>query len=118
MKLTTLTVAVAVACTLQLSMPLSVYSQKRAPTIREFLLQYRGKEVHILDKTGNIEQFVGGNPTKAYVLTLVDVQNDHIIVSRDSDTDKRTFIYPISVIRRIIYLYDNKPYDRIVIELY
>jgi len=38
--------------------------------------------------------------------------------NRNTATDKRTFIYPLSVIRRVIYQYDGKPYDRILLEMY
>ena len=93
-------------------------AQKRPAQLRDFLLQYRGKEVQILDKTGGTEQFTTGDPTKAYTLTLNDVESDYIVVSRSTTTDKRTFIYPLAVIRRIIYQYDGKPYDRILLELY
>jgi hypothetical protein len=93
-------------------------AQKRPVQLREFLLQYRGKEVQIVDKTGGAEQFTSGDPTKAYSLTLNDVESDYIVVSRNTATDKRTFIYPISVIRRIIYQYDGKPYDKILLEMY
>jgi hypothetical protein len=93
-------------------------AQKRPAQLREFLLQYRGKEVQILDKTGGTEQFTTGDPTKAYTLTLNDVESDYIVVSRSTTTDKRTFIYPLTVIRRIIYQYDGKPYDRILLEMY
>jgi hypothetical protein len=112
-------ITLAILCATWLAVaPSPASAQKRPATMREFLQQYRGKEIHIVDKTGGSEQFVSGNPSKAYVLTLVDVETDHIVVSRDSDTDKRTFLYPISLIRRIIYLYDGKPYDRIVLEMY
>lgn len=99
--------------------PSSTFAQRRnPPTFKDFLSTYKGKEVLILDKTTGVEQFVGGDASKAYNLTLNDVQNDYIVVSRTTETDKRTFAYPMSVIRRIIYLYDNKPYQKIVIELY
>ncbi len=97
------------------------FAQRRAPgngTLREFLAEYKGKEVLILDKTTGVEQFVSGDASKAYSLILNDVQGDYIVVSRTTDTDKRTFIYPISVIRRIIYMYDNVRYQKIVIEMY
>ncbi len=93
-------------------------AQKRPATLRDFLLQYRGKEIQIMDRTGGTEQFVAGDPTKTYVLTLVDVQEDYIIVSRNTSTDKRVFVYPISVIRRIIFAFDWKPYQMILLELY
>ena len=95
-----------------------VAAQKRPSTIKDFLQQYRGREIQVMDKTGGIEQFVGGDPNKTYVLTLIDVQNDHIVVARNTSTDKRYFIYPISVIRRIIFAYDGKPYQMILIEMY
>lgn len=97
----------------------TAFSQRRnPPTLKEFLSTYKGKEILILDKTTGVEQFVGGDASKAYNLTLNDVQTDYIVVSRTTETDKRTFVYPMSVVRRIIYLYDNKPYQKIVIELY
>lgn len=93
-------------------------AQKRPATLKDFLLQYKGKEVQIMDRTGGTEQFVAGDPTKTYVLTLVEVQEDYIVVSRNTSTDKRVFVYPISVIRRIIFAYDWKPYQMILLELY
>ena len=93
-------------------------AQKRPAQLLEFLLQYRGKEVQIVDKTGGTEQFTSGDPTKAYTLVLNEVESDYIVVSRNTATDKRTFIYPLSVIRRVIYQYDGKPYERILLEMY
>jgi len=93
-------------------------AQKRPVQLREFLLQYRGREVQIVDKTGGSEQFTSGDPTKAYTLVLNEVESDYIIVSRNTATDKRTFIYPLSIIRRIIYQYDGKPYEKILLEMY
>ena len=93
-------------------------AQKHPSTIRDFLLQYKGKEIQIVDKTGGTEQFTSGDPSKAYTLVLNDVEGDYIVVSRNTATDKRTFIYPISIIRRIIFQFDGKPYDRILLEMY
>ncbi len=93
-------------------------AQKRPATLRDFLLQYKGKEIQIMDRTGGTEQFVAGDPTKTYVLTLAEVQDDYIVVSRNTSSDKRVFVYPISVIRRIIFAYDWKPYQMILLELY
>jgi hypothetical protein len=93
-------------------------AQKRPATLKDFLLQYKGKEVQIMDRTGGTEQFVAGDPTKTYVLTLIDVQEDYLIVSRNTSSDKRVFVYPMSVIRRIIFAYDWKPYQMILLELY
>jgi len=94
------------------------FAQHHPAQLREFLLQYRGKEVQIIDKTGGTEQFTSGDPTKAYTLTLNEVEGDYIVVSRNTATDKRTFIYPLSIIRRVIYQYDGKPYDKILLEMY
>jgi hypothetical protein len=93
-------------------------AQKRPPSLREFLLQYKGKEIQISDKTGGTEQFTSGDPSKAYTLILNDVETDYIVVSRATATDKRTFVYPMSVIRRVIYMFDGKPFDKILLEMY
>ena len=93
-------------------------AQKRPALLREFLSQYKGKEIQIIDRTGGTEQFTTGDPSKAYTLTLNDVQTDYIVVTRNTATDKRTFLYPISIIRRIIYQFDGKAYDRILLEMY
>jgi hypothetical protein len=108
----------ALALSAALCVPSSASAQKRPPTIREFLLQYKGKEIQISDKTGGTEQFTSGDPAKAYTLTLNDVLNDYIVVTRSSANDKRSFVYPISIIRRIIFLFDGKPYDKILLEMY
>jgi hypothetical protein len=103
----------------ELSNPADLAGQtRRPPTLREFLLQYKGREVLIIDKTTGVEQFVAGDPSKAYSVTLVDLQSDYMVVTRNTEQDKRSFVYPLSVIRRIIYLFDGKPYDKIVIEMY
>jgi len=101
------------------SLPGNLRAQISHPqTMRDFLLQFKGKEVLILDKTTGSEQFVTGDPSKAYDVVLDDVQKDYIVVSRNTDSDKRTFLYPLAIIRRIIFEFDGKPYDKIVIEMY
>jgi hypothetical protein len=95
-----------------------VIAQRKPPSLREFLLQYKGREVLMMDKTGGVEQFSGGEAAKAYTVRLDDILNDYFVVTRDSDTDKRSFVYPISVVRRVIFLYDGKPYQKIVLEMY
>jgi hypothetical protein len=94
------------------------YAQETPPTIREFLVLYVGREVLMMDRTGEVEQFVGGEAAKAYTLILESVMDDYIVVRRETQTDKRSFIYPISVIRRIIFAYTGKPYKKIVLEMY
>lgn len=93
-------------------------AQRKPPSLREFLLQYRGRDILMMDKTGGVEQFSGGEAAKAYTVRLDDVLSDYFVVTRDSDTDKRSFVYPISVVRRVIFLYDGKPYQKIVVEMY
>lgn len=103
------------ACTLVGS---EAAAQKKPPSLREFLLQYKGRDVLMMDKTGGVEQFTGGEAAKAYTVRMDDVLQDYFVVTRDSDTDKRSFVYPMSVLRRVIYLYDGKPYQKIVLEMY
>lgn len=110
--------ALALVLTLSFVAGSESLAQRRPSTIKDFLLQYKGRDIQIMDKTGGSEQFVGGDPNKTYVLTLVDVQNDHIVVARNTATDRRMFVYPISVIRRIIFAYDGKPYQMILVEMY
>jgi hypothetical protein len=110
--------AVLILGILLLGAPPESLAQKRPATLKDFLAQYKGKEIQIMDRTGGTEQFVAGDPTKTYVLTLVEVQEDYIVVSRNTSSDKRVFVYPISVIRRIIFAYDWKPYQMILLELY
>jgi hypothetical protein len=93
-------------------------ANRNPASFREFLLQYKGREVLVIDRTGGQEQFTSGESSKAYLLLLRDVQNDYFVVSRNVENDKRTFAYPMTVIRRIIFQYDNKPYQQIVIEMY
>jgi hypothetical protein len=93
-------------------------AQRRPGQLRDFLLQFKGKEVQIIDNTGGTEQFSSGDPSMSYTLTLNEVESDYVVVSRNTATDKRTFIYPLTVIRRIIYKYDGKPYDKILLEMY
>jgi hypothetical protein len=106
----------AVALVLASAVP--AFAQRRPPNLREFLSQFRGREVLIMDKTGGAEQFATGEAAKAYTVILNEILNDYFVVTRDAESDKRSFVYPMSVIRRIIFAYDNKPYQKIVIEMY
>lgn len=94
------------------------FAQQTPPTIRQFLIQHVGQEVLMMDRTGGVEQFVGGEAAKAYTLVLESVMDDYIVVRRATQTDKRYFMYPLSVIRRIIFAYAGKPYKKIVLEMY
>ena len=106
------------AATFFLSAGEPALAQKKPSSIREFLMQFKGKEVFVMDKTTGVEQFVNGDASKAYSVVLNDVQTDYIVVTRDTETDKRTFLYPLTVIRRIIFQNNGKPYEKIVLEMY
>ena len=71
-----------------------------------------------MDRTGGVEQFAGGESSKAYAVILDSVKEDYLVVRGNTQTDKRSFIYPLSVIRRIIFAYDQKAYRKIVLETY
>jgi hypothetical protein len=94
------------------------FAQQTPSTFRLFLLDHVGEDILMMDRTGGVEQFVGGEASKAYTVVLESVKDDYIVVRRTTQTDKRSFIYPMSVIRRVIFAYDRKPYKKIVIEMY
>jgi hypothetical protein len=94
------------------------FAQQTPSTLRLFLLDHVGEDILMMDRTGGVEQFVGGEASKAYTLVLESVKDDYIVVRRTTQTDKRSFIYPMSVIRRVIFAYDRKPYKKIVLEMY
>ncbi|MGB2959264.1 MAG: hypothetical protein WBD30_10290 [Bacteroidota bacterium] len=93
-------------------------AQQTPSNLHLFLLEHVGQEVLMMDRTGGGEQFVGGEASKAYAVILDSVKDDYIVVRRATQSDKRSFIYPMSVIRRIIFAYDRKPYKKIVLEMY
>ena len=96
----------------------TLFAQETPSNLQSFLLRHVGEEVLMMDRTGGVEQFVGGEASKAYTVVLDAVKDDFIVVRRTTQTDKRSFIYPMSVIRRIIFAYDRKPYKKIVLEMY
>jgi len=93
-------------------------AQQRPATLQEFLAQYTGKEVLLLDTSSGEEQFTDGDSTSRYVVVLDEVHDGYLVVRRNSETDRRTFQYPLADIRRITYLFDGRPYPRIVIETF
>ena len=92
-----------------------VWSQKGPTTLREFLARYTGKEILLLDKTSNTIQFAEPDSAHLYVVVLDEIRDDAMIVHRATESDKRTFSYPIADIRRITYLFNKRPYRRIVV---
>ncbi len=94
------------------------FAQQTPSTIRLFLLEHVGEEILMMDQTGGVEQFVGGEASKAYTVVLDAVNEDHFVVRRATQSDKRSFIYPLSVIRRVIFAYDCRPYEKIILEMY
>lgn len=91
-------------------------AQQKAPTVRDFLSQYLGREVLLLDKTSNELQFDDPDSTTRFVVVLDNVGDDTFIVHRGTPAHETSFQYSLSKIRRITYLFDGRPYKRIVIE--
>jgi len=93
-------------------------AQTGQPTLRDTLSAYVGQELLIVDTTSGQEQFHSNDATLVYRLTLRDVRNEYIIVSRNVEGDKRYFLYPLRVIRRITTIMNGRPVRPIVLELY
>lgn len=85
---------------------------------RAALLPFVGQEVLVVDTTSGTTQFHHDDALLVYRLTLNAVQKDYIIVSRNVEGDKRAFVYPLSVIRRVTTARGGVPLRPIVIELY
>jgi len=98
--------------------PPSTLAQTRPPEFREFLSQYTGKEILLIDMSSDSLQFFDADSTQRFVVVLDKVGNDLLIVHRGTGSDKRSFAYPIADIRRITYLFGGRPYRRIVVEMF
>jgi hypothetical protein len=85
-------------------------------TVREFLSRFAGKEILIVNLLEENLQFDDADSLTRYVVVLDSVASEHMIVHRAAGSDRRSFEYPLAEIRRITYLFDGKPYPRIVIE--
>lgn len=93
-------------------------AQDRPSEFREFLSKYTGKEILLVNMSSDSLQFNDADTTQRFVVVLDEVGTDVLIVHRTSDTDKRSFTYPIADIRRITYLFGKLPYKRIVVETF
>jgi hypothetical protein len=93
-------------------------AQQKPPTVRDFLTQYLGREVLLLDKTSNELQFDDPDSTRRFVVVLDDVGEETFIVHRGAPAHETSYRYSLSKIRRITYLFNGRPYQRIVIESY
>ena len=85
-------------------------------TMREFLSRFAGKEILIVNLLEENLQFDDADSLTRYVVVLDSVASEHMTVHRAAGSDRRSFEYPLAEIRRITYLFDGKPYPRIVIE--
>jgi hypothetical protein len=85
---------------------------------RATLLRYVGQEVLVVDTTGGIPQFQSTDALQLFRLTLDAVRRDYIMVSRNTEGDKRTFIYPLVRIRRVTTASAGVPLRPILIEMY
>jgi hypothetical protein len=100
-----------------LAVPLLLSGQGRESQ-RRTLLGYVGQEVLVVDSTSGEKQFGHADALLLYRVTLVAVMQDHLVVARNIEGDKRAFIYPLATVRRLVTMEDNHPVRPIVIEMY
>jgi hypothetical protein len=105
-------------CLLLLAVSTRGAAQQAPATIREFLSGYRGREILLLDKTANALQFADSDSTSRYVVVLDEVDTDTFVVHRGSSDHRNSYTYSLAAIRRITYLFDGRPYRRILVESY
>ncbi len=92
--------------------------QDRLSQQRTTLLRYVGQDILLVDTTSGGSQFQHSDALLTFRLRLDAVQRDYMIVSRNVEGDKRDFVYPLGVIRRIRTVSDGVPLRPIVVELY
>ena len=92
-----------------LLLPTGVAGQERRSNERQTLIPYVGQEVLVVDTTLGERQFVNDDASLTYRVTLVAVMDDHLVVKRDVEGDKRSFVYPLAVIRRVLTAAEGKP---------
>ena len=95
-----------------------VHAQTRPPQFRDFLSQYTGKEILLINISSDSLQFFDADSTKRFVVVLDEVGSDVLILHRATGADTRSFAYPIADIRRVTYLFGGRPYRRIVVETF
>lgn len=86
------------------------------PTFEEFLQQYVGKEILLLDGSPDLEQTDEADSMQRYVAVLESVSEQGIVVRRNKANDKRSLSYSLANIHRITYLFNARRYRRIVVE--
>lgn len=101
-----------------LGIPLLLQGQEGQERKRKALLEFVGQEVLVVDSTSGERQFLHQDARLLYRVTLVAVMQDHLVVAREIEGDKRAFVYPLSVIRRLVTKSDNRPLRPIVIEMF
>jgi hypothetical protein len=92
--------------------------QGRRETNREVLAGYVGQEVLVVDTTSGEKQFLHEDANVVFRVRLVAVMDDHLVVMREVEGDRRAFVYPLSVVRRLVTMTEGKPLRPIVIEMY
>jgi hypothetical protein len=107
-----------IAPLLLLLVPALLAGQGRRGTNREVLAGYVGQEVLLVDTTSGEKQFLHDDANVAYRVRLVAVMEDHLVVMREAEGDRRAFIYPLSLVRRLVTMTEGKSLRPIVIEMY
>lgn len=106
-----------VAALVALWEPLAEAQTSENPTtFLEFLTQYVGKEILLLDFSPDMGDVSPSDSLQRYVAVLESVTENGIVVRRIAESDKRSLTYPLSYIRRITYLFNGRRYRRIVVE--
>jgi hypothetical protein len=85
-------------------------------TFQEFLHQYVGKEILLLDGSSDLGQSDEADSMMRFVAVLESVSEQGIVVRRNLSGDKRSLSYSLANIRRITYLFNGRRYRRIVVE--
>jgi hypothetical protein len=98
--------------------PPCVSAQESSEDQRSVLSAYTGQQVLVVDTTSGTEQFHHQDALLLYRVTLQEVNRDYIIVTRNVEGDKRSFLYPLSVVRRVVTRMNGRPMRPIVIEMY
>ena len=94
------------------------YGQTAAtpPTFSEFLQQFVGQELLVVDRSVDMGQTEAPDSLDRYLALLESVNERGIVIRRNLQDDKRTLMYTFADIRRVTYLFAGKRYPRIVIE--
>lgn len=108
----------SIALLVMLVAPPWLLAQGSSEDQRSVLSAYTGQQVLVVDTTSGTEQFHHQDALLLYRVTLKEVNKDYIIVTRNVEGDKRSFLYPLSVVRRVVTRMNGRPMRPIVIEMY